>query len=331
MLMSRSFSKQRSGFTLVELLVVVTIIALLIALLLPAVQAAREAARNIQCGNNVKQIALACHTYHEANNALPLGYGTVKAVYGDQQTFGGTGSVAWTWANRLFPYLDQENLAQKIDWNVNPGQYTSSMWPVVSARMPAFLCPSDPANKENSAVSTGTGPGYGRMCYSGNFGLGCVECPIVGKSAKSPAIAATSRVVGVFDFNRGATFDEMSDGLSNTTLISEVMLDRSTGGMYRGAHSMAECNMVMFNYPPNSRIPDLSWWCTSAVSLKQPTEAPCISTAQRKGLTSSRSYHPGGVHVALCDGTVRFMNQEVELFAWQAMATPAGGEGTTLP
>ena len=323
----RSISKQRSGFTLVELLVVITIIAILIALLLPAVQAAREAARRIQCGNNVKQIALACHAYHEAHSTLPPGYGIMKTAYGA----GGFLGMEWTWADRLFPYLDQQNLADLIKWDTNPGGVTTTgaAYSVISAQIPAFLCPTDAASKTPVANPVYTNITYGRLCYGGNFGLGCLECAIVGKSAATPSLGAGSRVAGVFDFNRGAGFGEITDGLSNTSLVSEIIL--GVNGSFRGVHSYDESAVVMLNYSPNTRVPDWELSCTSDIALKQPAEAPCIQGSKNKSLTSSRSYHPGGVHVGLCDGTVRFVNQGVDLFAWQAMATPAGGEGTALP
>jgi prepilin-type N-terminal cleavage/methylation domain-containing protein/prepilin-type processing-associated H-X9-DG protein len=323
------------GFTLVELLVVITIIGVLIALLLPAVQAAREAARSMQCTNNAKQIVLAFHMYHDANGTLPPGYGIMQTAYAAQ----GFGGFEWTWANRLFVYIEQQGAANSIDWNVNSGQYLPSSWPALGARIPAFLCPSNPNIDKNYAF-TASGPGYGRICYGGNFGLGCLECPIdVGRSAKPSSTTdwTTHRIVGVLDFNgnTGAylgvcnSFASISDGTSATILIGELIL--GTNDSYRGLHSYDESAVVMFSYPPNSTIPDRELYCTPEASLQQPPEAPCIQGVKNQPLSSSRSYHPGGVHVGMCDGSVQFVNQSVNLFVWQSLATPAGGEAAMLP
>jgi prepilin-type N-terminal cleavage/methylation domain-containing protein/prepilin-type processing-associated H-X9-DG protein len=311
------------GFTLVELLVVITIIGILIALLLPAVQAAREAARRIQCTNNVKQVALAFHMYQDANAIFPPGYGIMKDPYGS----GGFSGLEWTWADRLFVYLEQPGAADAIDWTVNAGGYLQKTWPALSAKITALLCPSDPTNAQNVAMSSG--PGFGRTCYGGNFGLGCLECNIVGKSATRPSLDATQRVVGVLTFNSGNRFADVSDGTSNTALLGELIL--GTKGSYRGMHSYDESAVVMFNYTPNSSMPDLEMSCTPAVALEQPPNAPCTSAPKNKPLQTVRSCHPGGANVGFCDGSVHFANDGTDLFVWQSIGTPAGGEAVSLP
>jgi prepilin-type N-terminal cleavage/methylation domain-containing protein/prepilin-type processing-associated H-X9-DG protein len=319
------------GFTLVELLVVIAIIGILIALLLPAVQAAREAARRTQCINNSKQIALALHLYHDNYNALPPGYGILPANgYGTGVGDSGQRDYAeWSWAARLFGYLEQTAIYGQIDWTWNPGlsnEPSPTIKEIITAKIPTFYCPSDEAvrtnfNEEFVCYSgAAVRDGFGRMSYAGNFGRGQLEAPLA---------PAGRRYNGVFRYNAGDSFSAITDGTSNTLLTLEIL----PGGPcnVRGAFAYDEGPVAMQDYPPNSRTPDLVRWCDSSVD-RQPdhpeSAAPCLDSVTQLNMVrhSSRSNHPGGVVVSMCDGSVGFRTNEISLDVWQALGTPNGGE-----
>src|SRR5579885_3369161 len=137
----RSLGRVRRVFTLIELLVVMAIIAILIGLLVPAVQKVREAAARLQCGNNLRQIGIACHNYHDANQALPPGY-YASAAYPDT-------TPGWGWAAFLLPYVEQDNLYRQINFNLPVGGQ-----PAAQAILKTYLCPADtpPSSDRKSVV-----------------------------------------------------------------------------------------------------------------------------------------------------------------------------------
>jgi len=324
----------RTGFTLVELLVVIAIIGVLIGLLLPAVQAARESARRSQCTNNTKQIALAIHLYYDANNSLPPGYGMLpEGRYGTGAS-AGKPYAEWSWAARAFAYVEHGNISSQIPWHWNPGGATlpsDTIVETISARLPVFQCPSDESVKTNWGSTKGrcwnlnTLPqGFGKMSYAGNFGRGQQEAP-KWKPGDSPT-STMVRFDGVFRYNEGAKFPEITDGLSNTFLTLELI----PGGecSIRGAFAYDEGPLAMQNYPPNDFAPDLVRWCDED-DKRSGTSAPCIDTVVTQlnmVLHTSRSMHPGGVVVSMCDASCRFVTNDIQLVAWQAMGTPSGGE-----
>ena len=311
----------RCGFTLVELLVVIAIIGILIALLLPAVQAAREAARRLQCSNNAKQLALAVHNYHETHGRLPPGYG-YQADNPDPEF----GDIEWPWAMRLLPYIEQQALYDMIDWNIGTGQPQNTgaeHLAMIATPIAGFQCPSDPAAR----VPAGNGGACGlkvrsRISYAGNFGQGQLE-----------DTAANGRIDGPFQRNDSLRIGDVRDGTSNTMLLGEIISGAPC--TIRGSWTYDEGPVFMQDYTPNDRTPDLVRWCDERDG--QPGAiAPCEYEGGPMGgtlganmdmvLHTSRSMHPGGVTVALCDGSVRFVSESVALVVWQALGTPAEGE-----
>jgi len=307
------------GFTLVELLVVIAIIGILIALLLPAVQAAREAARRAQCSNNVKQIGLALHMYHDTAKRFPPGYGYMVPP--------NPGWKEWPWCPRIFPYIEQAPLAKQIDWGFPTGT-TSPTLPderrqreIIEAQIPTFLCPSDPQaetpyNNDNSCEYP-QAPKFGRISYAGNFGRGQME--------------ADPRIKGVFGKDYGAAIRDCLDGTTNTLLTSELIVGHE--GTIRGVHSYDEGPVFMTDLSPNDPTGDLVRWCDA--DDQPPSRGPCqysgsgnrgVLTQLNMVLHTSRSMHPGGVMAGLCDGSVRVISETIALDIWWALGTPDGGE-----
>ena len=311
----------RWGFTLVELLVVIAIIGILIALLLPAVQAAREAARRAQCSNNLKQLGLAMHMYHDTCKQFPPGYG--------YQSTPAANNMEWPWIPRILPFIEQKALYDSIDWAYHSGSTSmppTTMQPLWVAEIAIFRCPSDPTvsalwNSTQSCVvpsGSGTPPvQISRCSYAGNFGRGQME------AAYPPT---GERVDGVFSVNRGARIGDILDGTSNTLLLSEIIPGHNC--TIRGAIIYDEGPVVMTDYSPNDPIPDIVRWCDELDS-RPDARAPCdgvLGTNFDMVLHTSRSMHPGGVQSGLCDGSVRFVPETIALNVWWALGTPDGGE-----
>ena len=314
-----SFTSTRrdvGGFTLVELLVVIAIIGLLIALLLPAVQAARESARRSQCTNNLKQLALAFHNYHGRASQFPLGYGILRpGTYGS----GSPSGVEWPWCMRLLTDIEQSALYDQIDWALNPGGGYPVLRPVLGATVDGFLCPSDPNgsrrwNDTAECVMSAPEWTYGRISYAGNWGVGPMEAPV------------PPRIRGVLGHNRGARIAQITDGTSNTALMAELIV--GLGCTIRGTHSYDEGPVYMHDFTPNDPTPDQARWCGEEDQLS----GSCVTISQQNmDVHTARSFHPGGVNLALCDGSVAFLGDSIDLRLWRALGSHDGGEPITLP
>jgi prepilin-type N-terminal cleavage/methylation domain-containing protein len=335
---------RRIAFTLVELLVVITIIGILIALLLPAVQAAREAARRMQCSNNAKQVALAMHLYHASAGRFPPGYGFFPKTQPYQHTTGGGGE--WPWCPRLFPFIEQSALADAMTasypsagyftggagWSYPSGNNVippARLLPVFEKNISTWQCPSDTLVlwRYNEHKTWPNIPPFARVSYAACLGIGPMEGTIVPPTRlmTGPSLTSDERIRGVFGYNYGASMNEISDGTSSTTLVSELMGGHET--TLRGVQAYDEGPVVMADHCPNDRTPDIVLQCDPEDSVSGAV-APCIKGVSKVNMDvhTSRSAHPGGVVSALCDGSTRFTSDTVSLRIWQSLATPAGGE-----
>jgi prepilin-type N-terminal cleavage/methylation domain-containing protein len=322
--------KRKSGFTLIELLVVIAIIAILIALLLPAVQQAREAARRTQCKNNLKQLALALHNYHDTHNVFPPG--TVNPLGDDPNGRNGNGTpgIGAPWIVFILPMLEQtahyaaftKILAERpeiVDWFGN-GTYTTQGITIGRDPLPAMSCPSHPGTEDRLANGTGMehlARGNYAACY-GKAGYGRVH-------TNNPTVG------GVFGNNSKINMRDMTDGTTNTIAISELKfrLTNSTGPSVqdtRGtwSYGVMGANIFSTRIGPNSASPDGVWGCRNFPAQGM----PCIQIGSpyTEMYSAARSYHIGGVQAALADGSVRLFSDNIDLTLYQNLGTRGGGE-----
>jgi prepilin-type N-terminal cleavage/methylation domain-containing protein/prepilin-type processing-associated H-X9-DG protein len=303
--------RDRRGFTLVELLVVIAIIGVLVALLLPAVQAARESARRSQCQNNLKQVGLAMHMHHDAKGRLP---------------HGNRGCCNGTWANYILPYLEQGSLFGT--WNEGLAYTNAANRAFITRRIDAYTCPSDmpseptmtqgiPIPNHNYAANYGNTTS-GQHAFQGVEFLGAPFGNVDGED-KSRVILGN------------VEFRSITDGLSNTLLASETV--QGQGNDLRG-RVVGYAGGAMFTAwsTPNSNLPDVlasAAYCDQSVADNPPCTGGSASATDPPYNTRhnvSRSRHPGGVMSLLADGSVRFVNDGIDLQAWRSLATTAGDE-----
>jgi prepilin-type N-terminal cleavage/methylation domain-containing protein/prepilin-type processing-associated H-X9-DG protein len=303
--------RRRSAFTLIELLVVIAIIAILIALLVPAVQKVREAAARISCTNNLKQLGLALHAYHDVYHAFPAGRDPWPKPFSAQA--------------HLLPFVEQTNLQNLVDFT----QPTSTGVNQAAAQfsIPLLICPSDPPN--------GRVPGsiYGGNNYAGNVGTGVNNGDYVTGD-------------GVFLLTNPVGFKSITDGTSNTAAFSELAL----GNGISGPGPTPNDPRKQFVQPAGSTLPTpancapgaapwsgnrgdrwinggyLSTLYNHYALPNDPRTFDCINSANNFGLAAARSWHTGGVNLALCDGSVRFVSDGINRTTWTALGTRAGND-----
>lgn len=334
----------RSAFTLVELLVVIAIIGILVGLLLPAVQAAREAARRMQCSNNVKQMGLALHNYESSYKSFPMAWWL--DIPGGVNVPAANGN---TWGFAILPFLEQTNLYNQFDQRYPAlrelGPIAVANVKVISTPLNFFKCPSSPyaiteiyrgdargaglpvtwdAAPSDYIATTGVRGVFANIAYAGNAG-----------GNRHGAL----QVGGVYGSSRNGKIGSMTDGTSNTFLIGErtggpqiyvgtksastlaSVLSSTNGGgwgdLLNGENWMSG-GLFASSYDPSNPLPYLQ-------------EGPCgINCTNIRG-RSFHSFHTGGAHFGLGDGSVQFMSENSDAFVIASMITREKGEVFTMP
>jgi prepilin-type N-terminal cleavage/methylation domain-containing protein len=321
-----SVRRKPCAFTLIELLVVIAIIAVLIALLVPAVQKVREAAARSQCSNNLKQLALACHAYHDAQGTLPRNGARLypETSHGPPQGTGccGLDAAHWSWLARLLPYIEQGTMAEQAGIPEGNMDASASVIEVLAMVVPMFTCPSDesPRTRTDDA-DVGAAAVMGVTSYKGVAGAnwGADYYPTDADFSTSYRNVGTNgsfngleRGDGIFwrgDIRSGSLrLTQISDGTSNTFMIGEDIPELILWNAWAYSNgSTATCAI-----PPNVGV-----------------TIPPLGTADNgdwPNRYSFRSRHPAGLNFANADGSVRFVTETVPLQIYQAMATINGGE-----
>ena len=355
---------RRRGFTLIELLVVIAIIAVLIALLLPAVQAAREAARRIQCTNNMKQIGLALHNYHQVHNVFAMGCSA--GAYNPPGTW-------WSVKQNLsvlaliLPFLEQTAVYNSINFSFGSDETepiaSRSMAAAIQSTaidtsIKAFQCPSDPlagapdyqgtTNTNNYYACVGTTMYWSQLGSTfPNYGVPSVNIPST----------------GLFTMQASYGVQSCTDGTSNTIAFAEAAVGSQTGKLGQKLVGVVNVKAIqpyetLMSTVPNAQAAlqacQAAWssgtggspdtqrgdnWSHGAMAMSLfNTIAPpnlynssfayCsrIGSGARSDLSNSDSWHPGGVNVTLADGSVRWVKNSISIQTWMALGTRAGGE-----
>ncbi len=305
----------RRGFTLIELLVVIAIIAVLIALLLPAVQSAREAARRIQCVNNLKQIGLGLHNYHDLHNTFPPGYvSRYRQDGGDAGTAEDDFGPGWAWASMILPQVEQGTIYGAINFSLTVGHADNKTAAI--ARLNSYLCPSDvtpqtvPVRDQNNAITVDQ---VGTSNYVGIFGTGEIG-------------DAPGRGNGIFFRNSRIGIRDVIDGTSQTFMVGErshnlsyvTWTARYVGG-YLFRTSSIEGGTDQFAADAEEAFTMI----LSPIGEEDPPRTPNNPRAHVEDIWSR---HPGGVNFVFGDGSVRFIKNQINHDVFVRLATRAGGE-----
>lgn len=291
---------RKRGFTLVELLVVIAIIGILVGLLLPAVQAAREAARRMQCSNNVKQLSLAMHNYHDAHKQFPLG--VMWRGPGNLRN----NSTGWAWTAMILPYIEQAPLYNNLDFRIPPFDPSNTSpasvrnEEAIKTPLPFARCPSDPAPATERTPVAGTEVEWATASYSGNAG-GFNGSQNGNHGTRSNGILM--RTQGRHDI----AFRNITDGSSNTFLVME-------SAWFITRTREPRVGIIGRKRWYGSMLENRNWSGTSNRQLCEGrwrmNPPPTLGNANIRRAASS--LHTGGANFGLADGSVRFVSENIE-------------------
>jgi prepilin-type N-terminal cleavage/methylation domain-containing protein len=336
--------RRNRGFTLIELLVVIAIIAILIGLLLPAVQKVREAAARIKCANNLKQLGIACHSYHDRVGSLPP---SIQLRPGVSRTTASGQGFGPNWVVLILPDIEQGNLYQTQATSIGNYMTTgSNAWMAVrTARIPTMLCPSEPAPDLPWSGTGGSDWARGNYaCNAGGIhqsdstgatsGVGYVSSengasPPNNNAPVNLGVPNGTKAGGLMCINWGAKLAAISDGSSNTVMLAEVR----SGAILSAADSRG---VWALGFPGASVIAGNGWDCAQPNTTENQADdcdgcvndpangmGACVGCSFQQA--TSRGKHTGGVQVALGDGSVRFVRNSVSFGNWFMMLSRDDG------
>ena len=282
----RSVTRQRSAFTLIELLVVIAIIAILIALLLPAVQQAREAARRSQCKNNLKQIGLALHNYHDTHGVLPPGF---------------LSDHGWLSTTYILPFVDQAPLYNRLNVNGPIDLPNSTILNLARTPLSIYACPSSPEPNptQNAKIAVRVNGTDYRIAISNYLGM----------SGNQDLRCADTNVNGMFFKNSRIKFRDVTDGLSNTFAFTErTTLGVTNGGVWAAIRVDSACGPNAYESYREGTVTARSPW--SIINGTDYQFGPS-------------SLHVGGAHFLMGDGAVRFVSENIDASSNSSLSNPA--------
>ena len=328
-------SRRRVGFTLIELLVVIAIIAILIGLLLPAVQKVREAAARMSCQNNMKQLGIALHSYHDANNAMPPGCANDVAPFGN-----GGGGWGSSWKVYILPYIEQGNIFSRWQFSGESGwQNSNNMSLVNNVNIKTYRCPSSTLP---ALYNTGSATNPMQMITSYTGVAGSTSDPVtaaIGCCGGPGNIAGSS---GILTPNGRIAMVAITDGTSNTILVGE-----------QSDHLRDAANQPIPGGPGAITSQGPHGWTmginSSTVGASTERSFNCSTTRwmiNQRGLGNTASNgtndnaganipfssaHTGGANMLFADGGVRFLTSSTTLPILQALSSRDGGEPVSTP
>jgi prepilin-type N-terminal cleavage/methylation domain-containing protein/prepilin-type processing-associated H-X9-DG protein len=306
--MVRAKLQVRRGFTLIELLVVIAIIAILIGLLLPAVQKVREAAARTQCANNLKQIGLAVHNYHDANGVFPVSAGPAPGLVPPFKD-------AWSWLARILPYAEQGNLYTTCGI---PSGTIQSNPAGIATPVKIFLCPSDSAYGGQPGTTSQAGLPTGMTNYRGVSGDNW-SCGLYAYTPPGfPGNDGLDGGNGIFYRSDGYAkihtyshpalkVTDITDGTSNTFMVGEGIVDLNKFNAWCFFNDVSATCAIPLNAPYNGNNGD---YCNNY---------------------AFRSRHSQGANFANADGSVAYVSDSIDLTTYRYLSTYAGGEAVQKP